>query len=183
MTRRYWRAKYNIFDFRGLYHEPPPPLAEDVLAIGKVGKQHLFRLLSDEQGEQRRPLADLPFAPGGQFLMNIRAAKALLPLISPWVNIQPDVLVDGQQSHILAIVTQQYDAMNEAASIGKRGVRSGIWLEVEELHLIDAKIGPASIFRVPTTGLQWDHILSEEIADAMRAYELTGLTLQEAVVE
>ena len=115
--------------------------------------------------------------------MNIRAAKALLPLISPWVNIQPDVLVDGQQSHILAIVTQQYDAMNEAASIGKRGVRSGIWLEVEELHLIDSKIGPSPIFRVSTTGLQWDHILSEEIVDAIRTHELTGLTLQEAVVE
>lgn len=114
--------------------------------------------------------------------MNMRAAEALLPLISPWTSIQSDVRMDGRPSHILAIVTHTYDAMNESTSIGKKG-QSGIWLEVDELHLIGAKVGPSPIFRVPTVGLQWDHIFSEDIFDAVRKHNLTGLTFQEAVVE
>lgn len=39
-------------------------------------------------------------------------------------------------------------------SVGKRGGRSDIWLEAEELHLIDSKIGPSPIFRATTTGVQ-----------------------------
>lgn len=181
MARRYWRAKYDR-DVYGMYHEPPPPQPEDVHAIGERGEPHPFRYLSNNN-EGGRAAADLPYPFGGGLLMSIRAAEVLLPLISPWTNIQSDVLVDGQPSHILAIVTQTYDAMNETTSIGKRGGRSGIWLEVKELHLIDAKVGPSPIFRVPNTGVQWDHILSEEIVDAIRAHELTGLTLHEAVVE
>lgn len=184
MTRRYWRAKHNYFDYCGVYHIAPPPQPEDVLKIAETGAKHAFRYLNTNEDPKSppRPMGDFPSA-GGGFLMSIRAAEVLLPLISSWANIQSDVLVDGQPSHILAIVTQTYDAMNEVTSIGNRGGRSAIWLEVKELHLIDAKIGPSPIFRVPNVGLQWDHILSEEIVDAIRAHELTGLTLHEAVVE
>jgi len=181
MTRRFWRARYDR-NFYAVYHEPPPPQPEDVQAIGEKGDPHPFRYLSNNR-EGGRLAADLPYPFGGGLLMNLRAAEVLLPLISSWTNIQSDVQVDRQPSHILAIVTQVYDAMNESTSVGRRGARSSIWLDVEELHLSDAKIGPSPIFRVPNAGLQWNHILSEEIVDAVRKNELTGLMLQEAVVE
>ncbi len=185
MTRRYWRARHNISDYCAAYHQAPPLQNEDVQRIAETGAKHAFRYLNNNEDPKSppKPMPDMPYPFGGGLLMSIRAAEVLLPLISPWANIQSDVLVDGQPSHILAIVTQTYDAMNEATSIGKRGARSGIWLEVTELHLIDAKIGPAPIFRATTTGIQWDPILSEEIVDAIRTHELTGLTLHEAVVE
>jgi hypothetical protein len=184
MTRRYWRAKYDILNYSGVYHQAPPLQPEDVQEIAATGARHAFRFLNNNEDPKSppRPVPDLPFWFGGGLLMNLRAAGVLMPLITPWTNIQSDVLVDGQPSHILAIVTQTYDAVNANTTIG-RYHESGIWLEVKELHLIAAEIGPSPIFRVPTTGVQWDHILSEEIVDAIRTHELTGLTLQETVVE
>ncbi|WP_291209336.1 hypothetical protein [Hyphomonas sp.] len=114
--------------------------------------------------------------------MNYPAAEALLPLIRPWVNIQSDVLVEGEPTHILAFVTEVYDAMNPQTTIGRYG-ESGIWLEVSELHLVGSKIGPSPIFRLATTGVQWDFILSEEIVETIGSIGLTGLTLEEVVVE
>ncbi len=181
MPRRYWRALYDL-NFYGAYHEPPPPQPEAVHAIGAAGQSHPFRYLSNNPGETREA-ADLPYAYGGGVLMNLRAAEVLLPLLTPWANIQSDVLVDGRSTHILAIVNHIYDAMNEARSSGSRGVRSGIWLAMRELHLVDADIGPSPIFRLPNHGLQWDHVVGEEIVNAILAHKLTGLTLQEAVVE
>jgi hypothetical protein len=187
MMRRYWRARHNIFDYCGVYHKAPPLQNEDVQLIAETGARHAFRYLYTHDDPKRDPspprrqTGDFPYCSGG-LLMSLRAAEALLPLISPWTSIQSDVLVSGQPSHILAIVTQVYDAMNANATIG-RYHQSGIWLEVKELHLIDAKIGPSPIFRVPTTGVQWDHILSEGIVEAIRTHDLTGLTFHEAVVE
>lgn len=115
--------------------------------------------------------------------MNYPGAEALLPLIKPWVNIQSDVLVDGEPTHLLAIVTEVYDAMDPQTSIGHRGERSGIWLEVNEMHLVGDRIAASPIFRLATAGVQWDFILSEEVVEAIRANGLTGLTLDEVVVE
>lgn len=181
MRRRYWRAQYDL-DLYGVYHEPPPPQPEEVHAIGEAGQSHPFRYLSNNPGGTREA-ADLPYAYGGGVLMNLSAAEVLAPLLSPWAAIQSDVLVDGRPTHILAIVNHVYDAMNEAHSIGTRGAQSGIWLAVRELHLFDSGIGPSPIFRLPNHGLQWDHILGEEIVDTIQTHELTGFTLQEVVVE
>ncbi|KCZ98291.1 hypothetical protein HPO_10317 [Hyphomonas polymorpha PS728] len=111
--------------------------------------------------------------------MNFPAAEALLPLIKPWVNIQSDVLVEGEPTHLLAIVTEVYDAMSQQSTIG-RYHESGIWLEVNEMHLVGDRIGASPIFRLATAGVQWDFILSEEVVEAIRA---NGLTLDEVVVE
>lgn len=181
MPRRYWRAQYDL-DFYGVYHEPPPPQPEEVHAIGEAGQSHPFRYLSNNTGGTRQA-ADLPYPFGGGVLMNLRAAEVLLPLLTPWANIQSDVLVDGRPTHVLAIVNHVYDAMDEERSSGSCGVQSGIWLAMRELHLVDADIGPSPIFRLPNHGLQWDHVLGEEIVNAIQAHELTGFTLQEVVVE
>ena len=114
--------------------------------------------------------------------MNFPAAETRLPLIKPWVNIQSDVLVDGEPTHLLAIVTEVYDAMSQQSTIG-RYHESGIWLEVKEMHLVGDRIAASPIFRLATAGVQWDFILSEEVVEAIRANGLTGLTLDEVVVE
>lgn len=181
MARRYWKAQYDL-DFYGVYHEPPPPQPEEVHAIGAAGRSHPFRYLCNNPGGTRQA-ADLPYPYGGGVLMNLRAAEVLLPLLAPWANIQSDVLVNGRPTHILAIVNHVYDAMNEARSLGTRGSQSGIWLSVKDLHLVDAKIGRSPIFRLPNRGLQWDHVLGEEVVNTIQAHQLTGLILQEVVVE
>jgi hypothetical protein len=181
MTRRYWRAKYNHIDYCGLYHRAPPPQPEKVQKVAEMGAKWAFRYFNTNK-ESVKPIPDLPYSGGGELVMSLRAAEVLLPLISPWTTIQSDVLVDGKPSHVLAIVTQTYDAMNTQTTVG-RYHDSGIWLDVKELHLIDSKIGPSPIFRVPTTGVQWDHFLSEEAVNAIRAHELTGLILHQVIVE
>lgn len=175
-------AEHDIFNYHGLYHEPPPPQPEDLLALAASGREHPFRFRRNNDAMDRRA-ADLPFSPGGELVMTRRAADALLPVIEPWVNVQRDVLVEGRPHHVLAIVTEVYDAMNEATSVGKRGARSGVWLQVEQLHLIESRIGPSPIFRLPTYGIQWRHILAEPVVDAIRTHRLSGLKLTEAVIE
>jgi hypothetical protein len=179
MSRRFWRARHNIRDYYGVYHQAPPPQPEDVQAIAQAGTAHAFRFIW--RGD-RTASSDLPFGANG-LLMNLRAAGVLLPMLTPWTSIQSDVLVADQHSHVLAVVTQVYDAMNTATTLGRRGSRSGIWIEVSELHLIGSKIGPSPIFRVPNSGVQWDYILSDEIVTAIQANGLTGLQFQEVVVE
>lgn len=182
MARRFWLAEHDIFRHHGLYHEPPPLQPEDVLAIAASGRQHPFRFHRNNESMDRRA-ADLPFTPGGELVMTHRAANVLLPVIEPWINVQRDVLVEGRPYHVLAIVTEVYDAMNEATSVGRRGPRSGVWLKVEQLHLIESRIGPSPIFRLPTHGIQWRYILAEPVVDAIRTHRLTGLRLTEAVIE
>lgn len=180
MSRRFWRAQHNIRDYYGVYHEAPPQQPEHVLAIGLSGEPHPFRLTWHIGGD-RIKTSDLPYGANG-LLMNLKAAGVLLPLLTPWTSIQSDVLVGGQPSHVLAIVTQTYDAMNAETTKG-RYHESGIWLEVTELHLVGSKIGPSRIFRVPNAGVQWNYIISDEIVTAIQENGLTGLVLQEVVVE
>jgi hypothetical protein len=180
MPRRYWRARYDL-DYFGVYHEPPPPQPEEVHAIGEARQIYPFRYLSNNAGGTRKS-ADLPYSYGGGVLMNLRAAEVLLPLLAPWASIQSDVRVDGGPTHVLAIVNHVYDAMNEVHSIGTQGTKSGIWLSVKDLHLFDNNIGPSPIFRLPSRGLQWDHVVGEEIFEAIHAHKLTGMALEEAVM-
>lgn len=113
--------------------------------------------------------------------MSFRAAKVLLPVISPWTNVQSDVSVDDDPSFVIAIITETYDAVDLNETKG-RYHQSGIWLRITELHLHGRKIGSSPIFCVPTVGLQWSPILSEEIVDLIHENGLTGLTLEEAVI-
>jgi len=48
---------------------------------------------------------------------------------------------------------------------------------------VGSRIGTSPIFRLATTGVQWDFILSEEIVETIRSSGLTGLTLEEVVVK
>ena len=89
---------------------------------------------------------------------------------------------DEEPTHILACVTEVNDAMNPQTTIG-RYRESGIWLEVSEMQFVGSRIGPTPIFRLATTGVQWDFILSEQIVETIRFIGLTGLTFEEVVVE
>ena len=72
--------------------------------------------------------------------------------------------------------------MNPQTTIG-RYRESGIWLEVSEMQFVGSRISPTPIFRLATTGVQWDFILSEQIVETIRFIGLTGLTFEEVVVE
>ncbi len=179
---RYWRARPAVLEHYGVFHKPALQ-PEDYVSIAMSGRQYPFRYKRVRgEGKKASIFPDLPCGTVG-LLMNYPAAEALLPLIKSWVNIQSDVLVEGEPTHILAIVTEVYDAMNAHTTIGRRGERSGIWLEVSEMHLVGSLIGPSPIFRLATTGVKWDFILSEEIFETIRSNGLTGLTLEEVVVE
>ena len=178
---RYWRARPGVLEHYGVFHKPALQ-PEDYVSIATSGRQYPFRYKRVRgEGKKASIFPDLPCGTVG-LLMNYPAAEALLPLIKSWVNIQSDVLVEGEPTHILAFVTEVYDAMNPQTTIGRYG-ESGIWLEVSELHVVGSKIGPSPIFRLATTGVQWDFILSEEIVETIGSIGLTGLTLEEVVVE
>jgi hypothetical protein len=132
----------------------------------------------DDSPGRDRP--DFPFSFGGELILSPRACKALLPLIEPCVWLERDVEIDGVPGYVAAVLTRQYDCLDQRRSTGTRGASSGAWIEVHRLVLREAAIGPAPVFRLPTRTLQWRPLLAEAIVRAIEAHGLTGLTLQAA---
>jgi hypothetical protein len=173
-------ARHDVARYVGLYHAPPPPLPEDVLEWASRGERRPRRFhwtVDDSPGRQR---PDIPFSFGGELILSPRASEALLPLIEPWVWLERDVEIDGARGYVAAVLTQQYDCLDEQRSTGTRGASSGAWIEVHRLVLREQAIGPVPIFRIPTRTLQWRPMLAESLAQAIATHGLTGLTLQEA---